>query len=80
MRATDVIVRMGHSVGVVEIPQGVRHEDWRVGDPIGAPTDEVRHVRHDIEYRVRAPLDDLGVSHTYEAAETTTSFGQGPTP
>ena len=80
MRAADVIVTMGHSVGVVEIPPGVRHEDWRVGDPIGAPTDEVRHVRHDIEYRVRALLDDLGVSHAYEAAETTASFVQGPTP
>ena len=59
---------MRHSVGVVEIPAGVRHEDWRVGDPIGAPTDEVRRVRHDIEYRVRAPLDDLGVLHAQETA------------
>ena len=79
MRAAHVIVTMGHSVGVVEIPQGVRHEDWRVGDPIGAPTDEVRHVRHDIEYRVRALLDDPRVSHTYETAETTTSSGCGTT-
>jgi protein-tyrosine-phosphatase len=68
MRAADVIVTMGHSVGVVEIPAGVRHEDWRIGDPIGAPTDEVRRVLHDIEYRVRALLDDLGVSHAQEAA------------
>ena len=29
----DVIVTMGHSVGSVELPDGVRHEDWRVGDP-----------------------------------------------
>lgn len=68
MRAADVIVTMGHSVGVVEIPTGVRHEDWRVGDPIGAPTEEVRRVRHDIEYRVRALLDDLGVPVAGEAA------------
>jgi arsenate reductase (thioredoxin) len=68
MHAADVIVTMGHSVGVVEIPAGVRHDDWRVGDPIGAPIDEVRRVRHDIEYRVGALLDDLGVPQREEAA------------
>jgi protein-tyrosine-phosphatase len=59
--AADVIVTMGHSVGHIAIPQGVRHEDWRIGDPIGAPIHEVRRVRADIEYRVRALLTDLGV-------------------
>ncbi len=34
LRAADVIVTMGHSVGVIDLPDGVRHEDWRVGDPI----------------------------------------------
>jgi protein-tyrosine-phosphatase len=61
LRATDVVVTMGHSVGTIEIPQGVRHEDWRVGDPTGAPLDEVRRVREDIERRVRALLDSLGI-------------------
>ena len=37
LRGADVIVTMGHSVGRIEIPPGVRHEDWRIGDPIGAP-------------------------------------------
>ena len=37
LRAADVIVTMGHSVGVIDLPDGVRHEDWRVGDPIGRP-------------------------------------------
>jgi hypothetical protein len=46
--ATDVVVTMGHSVGVFDIPDGVRHEDWRVGDPVGAQLDEVRRVREDI--------------------------------
>ncbi len=64
LRGADVIVTMGHSVGQVEIPQGVRHEDWRIGDPIGAPIQEIRRVRNDIEYRVRALLSDLGVLHT----------------
>jgi len=64
LRAADVIVTMGHSVGVVEIPSGARHEDWRVGDPIGAPIAEIRRVRADIEYRVRALLASLGVRTT----------------
>ena len=67
LRGADVIVTMGHSVGQVEIPQGVRHEDWRIGDPIGAPIQEIRRVRNDIEYRVRALLSDLGVLHTDNA-------------
>jgi arsenate reductase (thioredoxin) len=61
LRAADVIVTMGHSVGVIEIPGGVRHEDWRIGDPIGAPENEIRRVRADIEYRVKALLTELGV-------------------
>ena len=61
LRAADVIVTMGQSVGVVEIPGGIRHEDWRIGDPIGAPENEIRRVRADIEYRVKALLTELGV-------------------
>ena len=56
LRAADVIVTMGHSVGVIDLPQETRHEDWRVGDPIGAPVAEIRRVRDDIEYRVRTLL------------------------
>ena len=59
-----MIVTMGHSVGVVDMPQGVRHEDWRVGDPVGAPLEEIRRVRDDIDYRVRALLDELGALTT----------------
>ena len=61
IRGADVIVTMGHSVGVIDMPANVRHEDWRIGDPIGAPIDEIRRVRRDIEYRVRALLASLGV-------------------
>jgi protein-tyrosine-phosphatase len=57
--SVDVIVTMGRSVGVVEIPENVRHEDWRVGDPGGAPLDEVRRVREDIERRVAKLADEL---------------------
>ena len=68
LRGADVIVTMGHSVGQIEIPPGVRHEDWRIGDPIGAPIQEIRRVRDDIEYRVRALLTELGVLHADTAA------------
>jgi arsenate reductase len=60
--AADVIVTMGHSVGVVEIPPDKRHLDWRVGDPTGAPLDEVRRVRDEIDARVQALLADLSES------------------
>jgi len=61
IEGANVIVTMGHSVRTIKIPDGVRHEDWRIGDPIGAPIDEIRRVRADIEYRVRALLDSLNV-------------------
>lgn len=48
----DIVVTMGRSVGDVEIPAKARHIDWRVGDPAGAPLEEVRRVRDDIRRRV----------------------------
>jgi arsenate reductase (thioredoxin) len=62
IQGADVIVTMGHSVGEIDIPEGVRHEDWRVGDPLGAPIEEIRRVRTDIEHRVRSLLETLPVS------------------
>jgi len=70
LHGADVIVTMGHSVGVIDLPPTVRHEDWRIGDPSGAPVDEIRRVRSDIEYRVRALLADLGVSATDQQRAT----------
>jgi arsenate reductase (thioredoxin) len=61
LSAADVIVTMGHSVGEVALPEGVKRQDWRVGDPVGASIEETRRVRDDIERRVRALLDELGV-------------------
>ena len=52
LAGADVVVTMGRSVGEVEIPAGVRHVDWRVGDPAGAELDEVRRVRDDIARRI----------------------------
>jgi arsenate reductase (thioredoxin) len=59
LTAADVVVTMGRSVGAVEIPDGTRHLDWRVGDPTGAPVDEVRRVRDEIDARVAALLAEL---------------------
>jgi arsenate reductase len=59
LEAADVAVTMGRSVGTVTIPDGVQHQDWRVGDPTGAPADEVRRVRDDIDRRVETLLAEL---------------------
>jgi arsenate reductase (thioredoxin) len=59
LEAADVVVTMGRSVGSVELPDGTRHLDWRVGDPSGAPVDEIRRVRDDIDRRVEALVAEL---------------------
>jgi len=59
LASADIVVTMGRSVGPVAIPDGVRHVDWRVGDPAGAPLGEVRRVREDIERRVDALAEEL---------------------
>ncbi len=57
--AADVVVTMGRSVGSVDVPKGTLHLDWRVGDPTGAPVEEVRRVRDDIDRRVQELLATL---------------------
>jgi arsenate reductase (thioredoxin) len=69
LAAADVIVTMGHSVGNVELPEGVKHQDWRVGDPVGASIEETRRVRDDIERRVLALLVELRVLLPREALD-----------
>jgi arsenate reductase (thioredoxin) len=59
LAAADVVVTMGRSVGAVAVPEGTRHLDWRVGDPTGAPADEVRRVRDEIDQRVQQLLGEL---------------------
>ena len=59
LEGADVVVTMGHSVGQVEIPEGKRHVDWRVGDPTGAPVAEARRVRDEIDVRVKELLVEL---------------------
>lgn len=59
LRGADIVVTMGRSVGHVEIPANVTHIDWRVGDPAGAPLEEVRRVRDDIARRVALFAEEL---------------------
>lgn len=59
LEGADVIVTMGRSVGEVVIPDGVDYRDWRVGDPRGAPIDEVRRIRADVAERVEELLAEL---------------------
>lgn len=56
----DVVVTMGCGDTCPVFP-GVRYVDWDLEDPAGKPIEAVRPVRDDIETRVRALLDDLGV-------------------
>jgi protein-tyrosine-phosphatase len=62
LEAADMVVTMGRSVGSVEVPEGTTHLDWRVGDPTGAPVDEVRRVHDDIDRRVADLLATLEVT------------------
>jgi protein-tyrosine-phosphatase len=55
----DVVVTMSKSTGAVDIPEGVRHLDWRLGDPGGAPPEEIRRIRDDIKARVETLIAEL---------------------
>ena len=59
LRAADVVITMGRSAGIVDIPEGTRHVDWRIGDPGGAPPEEIRHIRDEIRGRVEGLLAEL---------------------
>lgn len=61
IRAVDIVVTMGCGDACPLYP-GVRYLDWPVDDPRGRPLSAVRRVRDDIERRVRALLDELGVA------------------
>ncbi len=67
IRAVDIVVTMGCGDACPLYP-GVRYLDWPVDDPRGLPLSAVRGIRDDIEGRVRALLDELGVIPVEPAA------------
>ncbi len=61
VRAADVVITMGCGDACPVFP-GKKYLDWELDDPAGKSVDDVRPVRDEIERRVRALLDELGVS------------------
>lgn len=60
VRAADVVVTMGCGDACPVFP-GHRYLDWAVDDPAGLDVADVRAIRDDVERRVRALLDEIGV-------------------
>ena len=60
IRAADVIITMGCGDACPIFPDK-RYEDWEVADPSGQDLEDVRPIRDDIERRVKALLNQLGV-------------------
>ena len=61
VRAADVVVTMGCGDACPFFP-GTRYLDWVLDDPAGRSIESVRSIRDEIERRVRALMDDLGVA------------------
>lgn len=60
LQAADVVITMGCGDACPIYP-GKRYEDWDLADPAGQDLGSVRVIRDDIERRVRALLQQLGV-------------------
>lgn len=60
VRAADVVITMGCGDACPIFP-GTRYEEWVLDDPAGLDVESVRPVRDEIERRVRALLEGLGV-------------------
>jgi arsenate reductase (thioredoxin) len=60
LEAVAVVITMGCGDACPMLP-GRRYEDWVLPDPAGQPLDAVRPIRDEIELRVHALLEKLGV-------------------
>ena len=60
VRAADVVITMGCGDACPVFP-GKRYEEWVLDDPAGLDVAAVRPVRDEVERRVRALLEQLGV-------------------
>jgi len=82
LQAADAIITMGCGDECPYYP-GKRYEDWELEDPKGKDIEVVRAVRDDIERRVLALLDELGVprvstdGHTVASSSATVSSEPG---
>jgi protein-tyrosine-phosphatase len=61
LEAADVVVTMGCGDTCPVLP-GRRYEEWILPDPAGQSVEAVRPIRDEIERRVRALLEELGVA------------------
>ena len=61
LEAVDVVVTMGCGDSCPVLP-GRRYEDWTLPDPAGQSLESVRPIRDQIERRVVALLDTLGIA------------------
>jgi arsenate reductase (thioredoxin) len=59
VRAADAVITMGCGDASPIYP-GKRYEDWELDDPAGQPVEVVRHIRDEIDTRVRQLLTELG--------------------
>ena len=60
VRAADVVISMGCGDACPVFP-GKRYEEWELADPADLAVSDVRPIRDDIERRVLALIDQLGV-------------------
>ncbi|GAA1760761.1 arsenate reductase/protein-tyrosine-phosphatase family protein [Agromyces humatus] len=60
VRAADLVITMGCGDACPVYP-GRRYLDWELDDPAGQSLARVRVIRDDVEQRVRALLDELGI-------------------
>ncbi len=60
VRAADLVITMGCGDACPVYP-GRRYRDWELDDPAGQTLSRVRVIRDDIEQRVLALLDELGI-------------------
>src|ERR1700749_479136 len=60
LEAVDVVITMGCADSCPVLP-GRRYEEWILADPEGQSLEATRPIRDQIEQRVRALLDRLGV-------------------
>jgi arsenate reductase (thioredoxin) len=61
VRAADVVITMGCGDACPIFP-GTRYENWDLDDPAGLEVADVRPIRDELERRVHALLDQIGVT------------------